>query len=156
MIDGSPRCTSRSGLIDEVKASTVDLATAEAMVLDYINEHVKQPKTAPLAGKSSPPTARSSPATCPRWTRFLHYRMTDAARSANCAALSAGISAAAQGWTHRAPMTSTNPSANCGSTVAPRSPQPGPSPAKLHAEAAHENEPRPRCAQGHVVVAAHP
>lgn len=43
---------SRSGLIDEVKASTVDLATAEEMVLDYIRTHVKAPKTAPLAGNS--------------------------------------------------------------------------------------------------------
>ena len=42
----------RSGLIDEVRASTVDLATAEAMVLDYIRSHVKQAKTAPLAGNS--------------------------------------------------------------------------------------------------------
>lgn len=59
---------SRSGLIDEVKASTVDLATAEEMVLDYIRTHVKAPKTAPLARIRLPPTARSSCATCPPWT----------------------------------------------------------------------------------------
>ena len=52
MIDVVAEMHSRSGLIDEVKASTVDLATAEAMVLDYIGKHVKQPKTAPLAGNS--------------------------------------------------------------------------------------------------------
>ena len=34
----------RSGLIEEVRASTVDLAAAEAMVLDYIREHVNQAK----------------------------------------------------------------------------------------------------------------
>ncbi|BCI86804.1 hypothetical protein NIIDMKKI_20100 [Mycobacterium kansasii] len=70
MIDVVAEMHTRSGLIEEVKASTVDLATAEAMVLDYINEHVKQPKTAPLAETPSPPTARSSPATCPLWTLF--------------------------------------------------------------------------------------
>ena len=50
MIDVVTEMHSRSGLIDEVRASTVDLATAEAMVLDYVTTHVKQPKTAPLAG----------------------------------------------------------------------------------------------------------
>ena len=52
MIDVVAEMHSRSGLIDEVKASTVDVATAEAMVLDYVGKHVKQPKTAPLAGNS--------------------------------------------------------------------------------------------------------
>ena len=42
----------RSGLIEEVRASTVDVAAAEEQVLDYIQTHVKQSKTAPLAGNS--------------------------------------------------------------------------------------------------------
>ena len=52
MIDVVTEMHTRSGLIEEVRASTVDLAAAEAMVLDYIRKHVKQPKTAPLAGNS--------------------------------------------------------------------------------------------------------
>ncbi|EUA37752.1 oligoribonuclease [Mycobacterium avium subsp. avium 2285 (R)] len=59
---------SRSGLIDEVKASTVDLATAEEMVLDYIRTHVKAPRRRRWPGIRLPPTARSSCATCPPWT----------------------------------------------------------------------------------------
>ena len=52
MIDVVTEMHTRSGLIEEVRASTVDVATAETMVLDYIREHVKQAKTAPLAGNS--------------------------------------------------------------------------------------------------------
>ena len=40
MIDVVTQMHTRSGLIDEVRASTVDVATAETMVLDYIREHV--------------------------------------------------------------------------------------------------------------------
>src|SRR3984957_4092885 len=43
---------SRSGLIQEGGASTVDMPAAETMVLAYIREHVKQAKTAPLASNS--------------------------------------------------------------------------------------------------------
>src|SRR5688572_29541262 len=43
---------SKSGLTEEVRASAVDLAEAEKLVLDYIRTHVKQPNTAPLAGNS--------------------------------------------------------------------------------------------------------
>ncbi|MEI7717993.1 MAG: oligoribonuclease, partial [Mycobacterium sp.] len=52
MVDVVATMHARSGLTDEVRASTVDLATAEAMVMDYITTHVTQPKTAPLAGNS--------------------------------------------------------------------------------------------------------
>jgi oligoribonuclease len=67
----------RSGLIDEVKASTVDLATAEAMVLDYIGEHVKQPKTAPLAGNSIATDRSFIARDMSKLDSFLHYRMID-------------------------------------------------------------------------------
>ncbi len=77
MIDVVAEMHSRSGLIDEVKASTVDLATAEAMVLDYINEHVKQPKTAPLAGNSIATDRAFIARDMPTLDSFLHYRMID-------------------------------------------------------------------------------
>ncbi|MCV7030775.1 oligoribonuclease [Mycobacterium sherrisii] len=67
----------RSGLIEEVRASTVDLATAEAMVLDYIGEHVKQPKTAPLAGNSIATDRSFIARDMPALDAFLHYRMID-------------------------------------------------------------------------------
>jgi oligoribonuclease len=67
----------RSGLIDEVRASTVDLATAEGAVLDYIRKHVKQAKTAPLAGNSIATDRGFIARDMPALDSFLHYRMID-------------------------------------------------------------------------------
>ena len=77
MIEVVTEMHTRSGLINEVKASTVDLATAEAMVLDYIREHVKQPKTAPLAGNSIATDRSFIVRDMPGLDSFLHYRMID-------------------------------------------------------------------------------
>ncbi|WP_082134285.1 oligoribonuclease [Mycolicibacter heraklionensis] len=67
----------RSGLIDEVRASTIDLATAEAMVLDYIRTHVKQAKTAPLAGNSIGTDRGFLARDMAALNDYLHYRMID-------------------------------------------------------------------------------
>ncbi|MBE1549267.1 oligoribonuclease [Mycobacterium sp. OAS707] len=67
----------RSGLIEEVRASTVDLATAEEQVLDYIRSHVKQAKTAPLAGNSIATDRGFIARDMPKLDDFLHYRMID-------------------------------------------------------------------------------
>lgn len=77
MIDVVAEMHSSSGLIDEVRASTIDLATAETMVLDYISEHVKQPKTAPLAGNSIATDRSFIARDMPALDAFLHYRMID-------------------------------------------------------------------------------
>jgi oligoribonuclease len=77
MIDVVTEMHTRSGLIDEVKASTVDLATAEAMVLDYIREYVKAPKTAPLAGNSIATDRSFIARDMQALDSFLHYRMID-------------------------------------------------------------------------------
>ncbi len=77
MIDVVADMHTRSGLIDEVKSSTVDLATAETMVLAYIREHVKQPKTAPLAGNSIATDRAFIARDMPALDSFLHYRMID-------------------------------------------------------------------------------
>lgn len=67
----------RSGLIEEVRASTVDLPTAEEMVLDYIRGHVKQAKTAPLAGNSIATDRGFIARDMARLDEYLHYRMID-------------------------------------------------------------------------------
>ncbi|MCK0176646.1 MULTISPECIES: oligoribonuclease [Mycobacteriaceae] len=67
----------RSGLINEVRASTVDLATAEDMVLDYIRGHVKQAKTAPLAGNSIATDRGFIARDMVKLDDYLHYRMID-------------------------------------------------------------------------------
>jgi oligoribonuclease len=77
MIDVVTEMHTRSGLIEEVRASTVDVATAEAAVLDYIREHVKQPKTAPLAGNSIATDRGFIARDMPALDSFLHYRMID-------------------------------------------------------------------------------
>lgn len=77
MIDVVAEMHSRSGLISEVEASTVDLASAEIMVLDYINNHVKQPKTVPLAGNSIATDRLFIARDMPTLDSFLHYRMID-------------------------------------------------------------------------------
>ncbi|AGC63706.1 oligoribonuclease Orn [Mycobacterium liflandii 128FXT] len=77
MVDVVADMHSRSGLTEEVRASTVDMATAEAMVLDYIGEHVKQPETAPLAGNSIATDRSFIARDMPALDAFLHYRMID-------------------------------------------------------------------------------
>ncbi|HEU0189834.1 MAG TPA: oligoribonuclease [Mycobacterium sp.] len=67
----------RSGLIEEVRASTVDVATAEAMVLDYVRSHVKQAKTAPLAGNSIATDRGFLARDMSDLDSYLHYRMVD-------------------------------------------------------------------------------
>ena len=67
----------RSGLIDEVRASTVDVARAEVMVLDYIRAHVPQAKTAPLAGNSIATDRGFIARDMPALDDYLHYRMVD-------------------------------------------------------------------------------
>jgi oligoribonuclease len=67
----------RSGLIEEVRASTIDLAAAEELVLDYIRTHVKQAKTAPLAGNSIATDRGFIARDMPKLDDFLHYRMID-------------------------------------------------------------------------------
>jgi oligoribonuclease len=67
----------RSGLIEEVRASTVDLSAAEDLVLDYIRSHVKQAKTAPLAGNSIATDRGFIARDMPKLDDYLHYRMID-------------------------------------------------------------------------------
>ena len=67
----------RSGLTEEVRASTVDMAAAEELVLDYIRTHVKTAKTAPLAGNSIATDRGFIARDMPKLDDFLHYRMID-------------------------------------------------------------------------------
>ena len=77
MIDIVAEMHTRSGLIDEVRASTIDVAEAEAMVLDYIKSHVPQAKTAPLAGNSIATDRGFIARDMPALDDYLHYRMID-------------------------------------------------------------------------------
>lgn len=77
MVDVVTQMHTKSGLIEEVRASTIDLATAETVALDYIRDHVKQAKTAPLAGNSIATDRGFLARDMPKLDDYLHYRMID-------------------------------------------------------------------------------
>jgi oligoribonuclease len=77
MVDVVATMHSKSGLTEEVRASTVDLAEAEQLVLGYIRKHVKQAKTAPLCGNSIATDRGFIARDMPALDAFLHYRMID-------------------------------------------------------------------------------
>ncbi|MDR3662053.1 MAG: oligoribonuclease [Mycobacterium sp.] len=77
MADVVMKMHTRSGLINEVRTSTVTLAEAEKLVLDYIRTHVGQTKTAPLAGNSIATDRGFIARDMPALDDFLHYRMID-------------------------------------------------------------------------------
>ena len=77
MVEVVARMHSRSGLIEEVRASTIDVATAQDMVMDYIRSHVTAPKTAPLAGNSIATDRGFLARDMPELDEYLHYRMID-------------------------------------------------------------------------------
>jgi oligoribonuclease len=67
----------KSGLTEEVRASTVTLAEAEDLVLSYVREHVKDAKSAPLCGNSIATDRGFLARDMQRLDNFLHYRMVD-------------------------------------------------------------------------------
>ena len=77
MVEVVARMHSSSGLTEEVRASTIDVATAEELVLDYIRGHVKGAKTAPLAGNSIATDRGFIARDMPTLDDYLHYRMID-------------------------------------------------------------------------------
>lgn len=77
MVEVVARMHGRSGLTEEVRASTIDLATAEEMVLDYIRTHVTAAKTAPLCGNSIATDRGFIARDMPKLDDYLHYRMID-------------------------------------------------------------------------------
>lgn len=66
-----------SGLTEEVRASTVSVARAEEIVLDYLREHIPTAGTVPLAGNTIGTDRRFIARDMPDLDGFLHYRMID-------------------------------------------------------------------------------
>jgi len=66
-----------SGLTDEVRRSTIHLAEAEKLVLDYVRAHVPEPRIAPLAGNSIATDRGFLARDMPELDAHLHYRMVD-------------------------------------------------------------------------------
>lgn len=66
-----------SGLTEEVRRSTVTVAEAEKLILDYIRQHVPVAGTVPLAGNSIATDRGFIARDMPELDAFLHYRMID-------------------------------------------------------------------------------
>ena len=67
----------RSGLLDEIRASTVPLPEAGAAVLEYIKRHAAEPRTVPLCGNSIGMDRRFLARYLPEIEDHLHYRSID-------------------------------------------------------------------------------
>ena len=66
-----------SGLTDAVRASTVTIAEAEQLALDYVRKYVPDPRTAPLAGNSIATDRGFLARDMPELDGHMHYRMVD-------------------------------------------------------------------------------
>ncbi len=66
-----------SGLLDEIKASTISLAEAGRITLDFLRQHITEPRTVPLCGNSIGTDRRFLARQLPEIEEFLHYRSVD-------------------------------------------------------------------------------
>jgi oligoribonuclease len=67
----------RSGLLPAIRASTVTIEEAGAKTLDFIREHVSDPRTVPLCGNSIGTDRRFLARYLPDIENYLHYRSVD-------------------------------------------------------------------------------
>jgi oligoribonuclease len=66
----------KSGLTERVRASTIDEATAEAQVIDFLKQYVPKGKS-PMCGNSICQDRRFLARTMPTLEAFFHYRNVD-------------------------------------------------------------------------------
>jgi oligoribonuclease len=67
----------KSGLLSQIEAANVDLATAGATVLEYVKGHVPKAGQAPLCGNSIGVDRRFLDRGLPELDQYLHYRSID-------------------------------------------------------------------------------
>jgi oligoribonuclease len=67
----------RSGLLEAIRASAITLEEAGREVLDFLRQHIPEPKTVPLAGNSIGTDRRFLAAYLPEIENWLHYRSVD-------------------------------------------------------------------------------
>src|SRR3982751_2646669 len=77
MADVVTEMHARSGLTEEVRASTVSLEEATAQVLAYVRRFVPERRTAPLCGNSIGTDRGFLARDMPELDEHLHYRMID-------------------------------------------------------------------------------
>lgn len=67
----------RSGLLDAIATSTVDLTEATAATMAFLRRHIPEPRTVPLCGNSIGTDRRFLGMWMPEIDEFLHYRSVD-------------------------------------------------------------------------------
>jgi oligoribonuclease len=67
----------RSGLLEAIGASAIDLADAGRQTLEFLQEHIPEARTVPLCGNSIGTDRRFLAAYLPEIEEFLHYRSVD-------------------------------------------------------------------------------
>ena len=67
----------KSGLLNEIRASTLSLEAAGEMTLAFLKEHIDKPRSVPLCGNSIGVDRRFLAAQLPEVENFLHYRSID-------------------------------------------------------------------------------
>ena len=76
MDEWNTRTHGQSGLIDRVRASTLDEAAAEAQMLDFLKAHVAE-RTSPMCGNSICQDRRFMARYMPKLEAWFHYRNLD-------------------------------------------------------------------------------
>jgi oligoribonuclease len=77
MDDYVRRMHTKSGLLPQIEASTIDLPTAGAQVLEYVKRFVPKAGIAPLCGNSIGVDRRFLDRGLPELDQYLHYRCID-------------------------------------------------------------------------------
>lgn len=67
----------KSGLLEQIKASTVTLEDATAQTMAFLQEHIPEARTVPLCGNSIGTDRRFLAIYMPQVEEFLHYRSVD-------------------------------------------------------------------------------
>ncbi len=67
----------KSGLLEQIEASTITLEEAGQATLDFLREHISEPGTVPLCGNSIGTDRRFLASQLPEVEEFLHYRSVD-------------------------------------------------------------------------------
>ena len=67
----------KSGLLDEIKRSTVTVEEAQTQTLAFLKAHIKEARTVPLCGNSIGTDRRFLQEYMPELEAFVHYRNVD-------------------------------------------------------------------------------
>jgi len=77
MDDFVTKMHTHSGLLEEIKASPVSLEEAGRITLEFLQQHIPEPRTVPLCGNSIGTDRRFLAKQLPEIEEFLHYRSVD-------------------------------------------------------------------------------